>query len=224
MAAAAVVATGGMAAVVEAAPGSPMVTAPAVAGAPAPTAPRTQSTLPEVSVHDIDPAQLAAVRSAGASGGGGQSVVQTIRLNVIGGELELVTDRATVVLQKVPGSKREWVGTLPAVRVIDARGTHAGWAVRWSVESIDLHGANGPGRVPAALVRLEPGAPVVVAGTSDGLASGKGGPSVRKGRTLFSAEPGSGGGTYEAGGSLSLRLPANLSPDQVTLVLSFSLG
>jgi hypothetical protein len=221
MTAAAVAVTSGVAAVVQAAPGPPTPAASVVAAAPAPVVPRTPPTLPEVSVHDIDPALLAAVPSGG---GGGQTVVQRIQVTVVGGDLELVTDRVDVVLQRVPGSKTQWVGTLPAVRVVDARGTHEGWAVRWTVESIDLHGAQGPGKVPAALVRLEPGSPVVVAGTPDGLSAGKGGPAVPKGRTLFSAEPGSGGGTYEAGGSVSLRLPANLSPDQVNVVIALSLG
>ena len=152
----------------------------------------------------------------------GQAVTQVVQVAVIGGPLELASDQATVVLERVPGSKADWVGTLPPVRVVDARGTHEGWDVRWAVGGVDVDSPT-PNHVPAAKVHLEPGEPVVVAGLPDGLAAGKGGPGVPKGRVLFSAEPGSGGGTYEAGGTVSVRLPSSVDASAVTVRLTFTL-
>lgn len=224
----AVAATGALAVVVDAAPapagsGTAAVVAPdAVAPDAAPSA-ATPAPLPPVTEHALDPAMVAAAQ-AGAASRGGQTVTQTIQLTIIGGELSLAADRATVALEPVSGSDRDWTGTLPPVRVVDARGTHEGWAVRWTVSSIEVEGASGPTHVPAAKVHLDPTDPAVVAGLDEGLAAGRGGPGVREGRTLFSAEPGSGGGTYEAGGTVSLRLPASVDAAGVTVHLAFELA
>jgi len=164
--------------------------------------------LPDVTVSDVDSDVLEAVRSSG--NGGSQSVVEVVQLTVIGGELELVTDHATITLERVAGSSRDWVGTLPPVRVIDARGTHEGWTVRWAVAELSF--ANASRRV-----RLQAEEPTVVAGVPDGLVAGQG-------RTLFGAKKGYGGGTYEAGATVSLRLPPSADVDEVVVELSFSLA
>ena len=171
-----------------------------------------------VTEHDLDGEVLSALEQGMASGG--QTVVQEIQLAVIGGPITLETTSATVTLERVPGTRSDWVGDLPPVRVVDARGTHAGWDVRWSLDSLDV---DGDGHVPAAKVQVEPGAPVVVHGVADGLESGKLGPAVRHGRTLFRAAPGGGGGTYEAGGTVRLRLPASVEADSVVVHLAFTL-
>jgi hypothetical protein len=169
--------------------------------------------LPAVTLHAIDPALVQAAQPNVQ-----QSVAEVIQLSVIGGPLELVTSEATVTLERVSGSDRDWTAALPPVRVIDARGTHDGWAVSWTVSAVDGVQVN------RAKVKLEPGAPAVVAGTPDGLAAGKGGPAVRKGRILFNALSGSGGGTYEAGGTVSLRLPGNLDAESVVVHLAFTIA
>ena len=174
----------------------------------APVTPDAPPALPAVTTADIDPEVLAAAHSS--SSDESQTVVEVIELTVIGGELELVTDHATVTLQRVPGSSRNWVGVLPPVRVIDARGTHEGWAVRWDV--VDLTVPHASGRV-----RVVGDDPTMVAGLADGLYGSRG-------RTLFGALHGYGGGTYEAGATVTLQLPPKVDADQVVVELSFSLA
>jgi hypothetical protein len=221
----AVVATGALSMAVDAAPApgrraATMVHSPAVAtkhvAAVAP--------LPPVTEHALDPAVVAAaaVAPSNPAGSRGQSVTQTIQLTIIGGELSLASDHATVTLERVAGSHHDWVGTLPPVRVVDARGTGAGWTVRWTVADIDVQGEGPAHRVTTAKVRLEPGAPVVVAGLPDGIAAGRPGPATRHGRTLFSAARGTGGGTYEAGGVVTMRLPHSVDAESVVVDLAFT--
>jgi hypothetical protein len=216
----AVSATAGLAVVVDAAPApqshtsSIRVTDPVQSAQQAVAAP-----LAPVTEHALDPATIPA---PGVSGG--QSVTQTVQLTIIGGPLELAADAASVTLERVPGSSRDWVGSLPPVRVVDARGTHEGWDVRWTVTSIEPLGASEASHLPDAKIRLQPDAPAVVAGTPDGLVTGKPGRAVQTGRTLFGAEAGSGGGTYEAGGTLSLRLPSDADVDGIVVHLAFSFG
>ena len=213
----AVAATTGVAAAVGARPAES--TGGAAAAAPtwpvettteAPTTPA----LPEVTTADVDATVLEAARSAPDADP--QSVVQMVQLTVIGGELELLTDHATVTLERVAGTSRDWTGVLPPVRVVDARGTLEGWTVRWRVEDVSVGSA-------ARRVRVAPDAPVVVAGSADGLVAGSAGPSGPRGRTLFRAHVGYGGGTYEAGGTVTLRLPPHVDVDEVVVDLAFAL-
>lgn len=181
------------------------------------------ATLPSVTAHDLDPAIVAAGQSS-PSEHVGQSVIETIQLSIIGGDLQLVTDHTSVTLERVSGTTSDWTGTLPPVRVVDATGSGAGWDVRWMVSSLDVETNGKPSDVPDAKVQLEPGAPVVVAGLADGIVAGKGGPAVKTGRTLFNAQPDSGGGTYEAGGTILVRLPTSIDATSVAVELGFSLG
>lgn len=220
----AVGATAGLAVVVDAqpAPQDPVTRSAGVADQ-APMALNADAlVLPPATEQAVD-LQVAAAAQQFSSEGAGQSVSQTIQLTIVGGSLELAVDAATVTLARMPGSHNDWTGTLPPVRVVDARGTHEGWNVRWTVASLDVVGATSSSHAPDARVHLEPGEPVVIAGTPDGLTSGKPSPAVRYGRTLFAAAPGSGGGTYEAGGTLSVRLPDNLDADSIVVELAFIL-
>jgi hypothetical protein len=151
-------------------------------------------------------------------------VTESVQLTIIGGDLDLLTDRSSVTLHRAPGSDSEWTGTLPPVRVVDARGTGEGWTVRWTVTSVALDGVRRASDLPAPTVRLEPGDPVVVAGLPDGLTSGRPGREVPGGRRLFAAAPGTGGGTYEVGGTVVLRLPRSVEASAVTVSFGFSLG
>lgn len=223
----AVAATGALSIVVDAAP-APSRDAATVVHTPAAATNHAAAVapLPPVTEHALDPAVVAAaaVTATTPSGSGGQAVSQTIQLTIVGGDLSLASDHATVTLTPVAGSHDDWVGTLPPVRVVDARGTGAGWTVRWTVTGVDVRGEGPARRVPAAKVRLEPGAPVVVAGLPDGLAAGQPGPATRHGRTLFGAARGTGGGTYEAGGVVTMRLPRSVDAGAVVVDLAFTVG
>lgn len=188
-----------------------------------PTAPLTSTPqLPAVTQHAI-PADVLAAAAASAPTAP-QSVTETVQLTIIGGDLELVTPTATVGLSEVRGSDGEWTGTLPPVRVIDARGTGAGWTVSWTVASVEVKGVSGTDQVDGARVHLTPGRPVVVDGLPEGLAAGPTWSSQTAGRTLFSAAPDTGGGTYEDGGELSVQLPASVEAHDVVVSLTFSVA
>lgn len=188
--------------------------ADAPAAPPAPTPP-----LPDVTMHPVSDDVLAAAADAPAAP---QSVTETVQLTIIGGDLELVTPSATLPLAEVPGSGGEWVGTLPPVRVVDARGTGAGWTVTWAVAGIEVAGPTGRERVDGARARITPEPPVVVDGLPDGLSAGRPHTARTGGRTLFSAAPDTGGGTYEGGGEVSVHLPALVEAHDVVLSLTFS--
>jgi hypothetical protein len=145
---------------------------------------------------------------------------QTITLAIQGGSLELETTHADVVLEPAQGSDRTWVGSLPPVRVVDARGTLEGWEVRWTVDGVKVDGTvqNG-GRT-----QVSPATPTVVYGDSYGIASGDPATASHRGRVLFSADREAGGGTYEAGGTVSLRLPPHVDADEVSVDLAFSIS
>jgi hypothetical protein len=215
----AVAVTAGLAVSVEANPAPVDGRAPVevIEATPAP-APVERLDPPVVTQHPIDegtvPTAARASRSAAET-----VVAQTVQLTIVGGPLELLTTEAIVVLEPVAGSERDWVGVLPPVRVVDARGTHEGWDVRWTVAAVALQ----PGGAPAtgAKVRLEPSAPVVVAGVEDGVVAGKAATARRSGRTLLAAAEGAGGGTYEAGATVRVRLPASVDASAVTVHLAF---
>jgi hypothetical protein len=143
-------------------------------------------------------------------------MTQTVALTINGGDLELEPDAATVVLHP-SGSSTQWIGDLPPVRVVDARGTLEGWAVEWTVSTLEVDGQPRRGTV-----RVTPGAPVVVAGGEEGLRAGREPLARRRGRVLFEADADHGGGTYEAGGRVTVRLPSSVQPDDVVVHLSFS--
>ena len=97
------------------------------------------------------------------------------------------------------------VGELPPVRVVDARGTLAGWRLTATlVDEPDLAsgvpGARGPLLVPTS--------PQVVYGERAGLSPGPAGHlEVEESITLLRAREGRGGGTFEAGAALRLPGP-----------------
>jgi hypothetical protein len=144
------------------------------------------------------------------------SASQAIAVSVLPGPLTLVTERTVIDLHSVDG--QVLCGRLPPVRVIDARGSGDGWRVRWSVESFTAGGR----RLPPAAVDLVPDSPTVVFGLPAGLYAGGGDGADR--RVLVGAEPGTGGGTYEAGASVEARLQRGRPPPSATrLVLQFVL-
>jgi hypothetical protein len=181
--------------------------APGAATDLTPGAVASEMVLPPVTEHALDPAIIPQGQPVS------QQLVQRVELTIVGGPIELVTHEAVVTLTRARGSD-EWTGVLPPVRLIDARGTHAGWSVHWTVTANPL---------PSGQLHLSPDAPVVVAGSAHGLVAGTAGPDNAAGETLFSARPGSGGGSYEAGGTLSLRHVGDVDGESIVIHLAFSL-
>lgn len=179
---------------------------------------RTSPMLAPPTHHPVDEAVVSAAR---AGGGGGASVTEVISLEIIGGSLTVEPPTRSVTLHRVPGSRNDWSATLPPVDVVDARGSHDGWTLLWHVDRIELAGSSRD-TVPPAKVRLTPGDVTVIAGEEPGLEPGRAHPARKKGRTLLSAERGWGAGTYRIGGELSLRLPASIEANAVTIDLSFT--
>jgi hypothetical protein len=210
----AITATAGVASIVGASPTQGAVAAASTSVGAISAQVDAPAVLPAVTQHPVDPAVLAVMSPVPRSTA--QSVTQTVQLTIVGGPLELVTTEADVALERVAGSERDWVGTLPPVRVVDARGTHEGWRVRWDATAVSADGGAPRGDV-SGKVRVEAASPEVVAGVDEGVVAGTG-------RTLFSAERGAGGGTYEAGATVSLRLPPSVDPQSVVVHLVFSLS
>ncbi|WP_436794224.1 hypothetical protein [Actinospongicola halichondriae] len=176
--------------------------------------------LDPITRHAIDPAALEAARSGI---GGATSVMEEVRLEIVGGELTVGPADREVTLHRVPGTRAEWVGDLGPVEVVDARGTHDGWTLRWFVDGIDVAGSERH-RIPAAKVRVVPGDLVVVAGDRQGLTIGRAHPATKKGAVLLSADRGWGAGTQQIGGTVSLRLPASIDAETVSVRLSFAVA
>lgn len=139
--------------------------------------------------------------------GPGGSLTQTIQVTVIGGPLYLPEDRLSVDLVPArPGAAR-LAGVLPPVEVVDARGTHAGWELRWAVDEAWL--LTPAGRVPVShqRVTVEPGVPEAVHGEPHGLRAG---PTCPGAGLLATAAPGAGAGTYAVGATVSVDVPRGL--------------
>jgi hypothetical protein len=195
--------------------GTAMAVVIAVAGAHVVDAapPSRPGSATSVRTNPIAPASAPVERSA---------LQQTVHLNVVGGSIELETASASVILTPRPGKPREWIGTLPPVRVVDGRGTLEGWEIRWSLASVELD-TSIVRRREWATVTLDPGLPVVVDGAPDGVRSGRAGPARPPGRALLRADPGTGGGTYEAAGTVTLKLPGSVTAEQVVVTVTFAL-
>jgi hypothetical protein len=166
--------------------------------------------LAPVTEHPLDPRIVPARAVASAT--------ETIQLTVIGGALTLASDHASITLR--PTSRRAWVGEVPPVRVVDARGTGEGWTVRWRVASVDVSGTDR--HVPTSAVTLTPASPVVVDGESAGLTAGRATRArIARGSVLFMAAERAGGGTYEDAAMVSVELPASFAADAVVVNLAF---
>lgn len=176
--------------------------APSTAPSPSIPAGPSKGVLPPVTEHDLD-----VVPAAGSQP---RSVTEVVALEILPGTLTLVTPRATVVLRR-DGDGR-WSGTLPPVRVVDARGSLVGWRVRWALAGVEADGRAAGGRL-----LVTPDGPAVVDGSPAGLHAGSP-PS----HVLFESEAGAGGGTYEAGARLRLEL-AGRDAETVTVTLTFSI-
>ncbi|MGC8464200.1 MAG: hypothetical protein ACP5P9_11105 [Acidimicrobiales bacterium] len=127
------------------------------------------------------------------------------------GRLEVAP--TTQVLRLTPsgrGALQRFTATVGPVRVVDARGTLAGWVARVAVEVTNRRSPEGRShrdRRVVACVRAVP--PTMVAGNpADRVVAAR--PScAAAGRAvpLFRATPGGGGGTYEDSADVELFVP-----------------
>jgi hypothetical protein len=110
-------------------------------------------------------------------------------------------------------------GTLPPVRVADARGSLDGWDATVSLQGIDGLSAS---QLAGALLCINPRRPAIVAGNPGEVRSAKnscGG--VGEPVSVLFAPPGGGGGTFTDTASLKLRFPGGAAnPVSATLVVA----
>jgi hypothetical protein len=172
-----------------------------------PTTPSTTTPLPAPQVHRVNapdaPETAPAVRV----------VQQQVSVAVIGGDMTIAPESERLTLTRVGGSDR-YTATLPTVRVVDARGTLAGWTAR--VAPIDLP--------DAATLRLDPGKPVAIYGNQSEIERAR--PSnatTSAAATLMSAAPEGGGGTFEVNGVLTVTVPHAQAP-QMTLNVALTVA
>ena len=161
------------------------------------------------------PATTPAVDSGPASAvvtdAGPATLTQQLSVTVVPGPLTVAPTTSVELHRRGDGA---YEGDVDAVRVVDARGSLAGWAVTTTVSgaSADLDGAS---------ILFEPAPPSVVYGDDTGLAAA---PVARlvpgAAAPFFSAAPGDGGGTFEDGAHITLQLPHDTGADTVTLTLS----
>jgi hypothetical protein len=117
-------------------------------------------------------------------GGVGESMLVAVRP---GGPLRVVPKSVTVVLRR---DGPRLVASVGPIRVVDPRGSLAGWNLRVRVAEGT---ARGESRYEVA-----PGEPMVVDGEGAGLVGGSPGPvGDDRWTTLMSAHQGHGGGTYQ---------------------------
>jgi hypothetical protein len=179
---------------------------------PQPAAPHAGAAVPGAIVE----VPLASVPDPGPSSGG--VATQAVSLAILPGPLELSVDRVEVELDHVGGGR--WEGPLPGVSVVDARGSMAGWVLRWALAAVLADDRE----VPSAELVVEPGPGRVVAGLPQGLVAGDVRRATDGGGVLLAAEPGTGGGTYAPTAVVQLELPRSVDPAAVTVVLALTVG
>ncbi len=192
-----------------------------VAGAMAATVGATPSSAAATTAISYDTGRRSTPPHAGAPGPGPvarpETQTQTIRLEIRGGELTVEPRSLTVALSSDGDVLR---GTIPAITVVDARGTLEGWHAR--VRMVDVVGVDSDGstlRVPPGQVVLTPAEPSIVAGTPEGVAAGR--PVRGRGNgTLLRAAPSTGGGTFVGGGTIEIARSADTVAATVTLAVA----
>lgn len=161
--------------------------------------------------------------NAGSSGNtdtSGNSVEQTLVLEIHPGPLTVSPSSQSVSFSKAHGNGGPMASSLSTVTVVDARGSLVGWDATVSLQSVN--GVNAADMAKAKLC-VSPDAVTVVAGNPPEVKSGKhvcgaAGDAL----TLFYAPPNGGGGTFSDTAGLKLTLPhrAGASPVTATLALA----
>jgi hypothetical protein len=157
-----------------------------------------------VTIHVTDPKQLPAP-NGGDHGPPPQpspatAAMQGLRGAVRGGAMSVTPGQVHVSLTRA-GDGSHYRGVLPAVRVVDARGTLVGWHAQLRVVTVD--GTD----VANTRVRSLPDAPAVIDGQHAGLHAARS-TDLHAGATvdLCHATPGYGGGTYRCGAHIDVAL------------------
>jgi hypothetical protein len=139
------------------------------------------------------------------------SVGIKITVHVKGGTLQLSTGHVMVDLQ--PTAPGHYAGRYEGVRVLDARGTRAGWQLT----------ARTSMATPAGTVRVTPDAVVPVEGSPDGLLAAGAADAGPAGALLGGASEGHGAGVYELSGLVELDVPGGVVRPAASLDLALDL-
>jgi hypothetical protein len=109
-------------------------------------------------------------------------------------------------------------GTLPLVRIVDARGSLAGWNASVSLQGIDGLSAS---QLAGAQLCVNPDKPTIVSGNPGEVRAAKhscGG--VGDPISVFFAPPPGGGGMFTDSATMTLRIPAGNGADQLSTALA----
>jgi len=184
------------------------------------TAAPTEAATVDVVVHDPSLATPSAMPGLAPATEANAAIGQVVGVSVRGGDLYLAEASTSLSLVPVSGSPSEWAADLPPVRLVDARGTLEGWRVMWSLTALQVDGKVAG----QAGMWLIPQAPDVVAGAPEGLALGRCTEARDGARSLLSASKNHGGGTYEAGAKVRVRLPDAWVASEVRVRLAFTVS
>jgi hypothetical protein len=157
---------------------------------------------------------------ASASNDGGLS--QTLAVPVLPGSLTISPTADSVTFSpQGNGQGGAYLGTLPLVRVVDARGSLVGWDASVSLQGVDELSAS---QLASAQLCVNPDAPTTVAGNPGEVRAatqscgGVGGPV-----SVFFAPASGGGGTFTDTAALTLRIPAGGAPNPMTATLAITI-
>lgn len=159
-------------------------------------------TVPTTTVAD------ASQTSTTGTGTGTATLQQRINVRINGGTLTITPSTINVTLARVGHAYK---GSLPAVQIIDARGSLAGWTATVA-----------PATLPAGTqLHVRPGKPAAVTGLQGEVsATHPGIATANSPVALASAAPNGGGGTFSVDAALELIAPSTTAQ---TLTLSLDL-
>jgi hypothetical protein len=124
------------------------------------------------------------------------------------------TNKTTCTGLQLDGTTQAVTGSLNNITVIDARGQGAPWSISAVMDDLTTNGGGTNQTLPANTVTLTPSCAVVDGNTDGGTAAViTGAASLLDNSTAItvcSANAGAAGGTFTAGGGLSLTVPASI--------------
>lgn len=184
-------------------------------GAPVTTT-TIESNAPEFSDAPVT-GQGASVNVPAGSGEGSASLEQTIAVSVLPGPMTVSPTAESVSFSRTGngnGQRAPYSGDLSPITVVDARGSLVGWTATVTLQSVD--GLDASQLVHARLC-VSPDTRTVVAGIPDEVRTADHSCGAMDAPlTMFFAPSDGGGGTFSDTGSLTLVLPSAESGNQVT--------
>jgi len=163
------------------------------------TSPAT-SARPPVQIHAV-PVSAATSEEVAAT----RVVEQQVSLAIVGGDMTIAPSAESLTLTRVDETDG-YTADLPTIRVVDARGTLAGWNA--SLRATD---------VPAsATFTLKPGHARAVYGNQSEVQTARPSRATEGDADLMFAAPGGGGGTFDVNGTVIVTLP-HAHASQITL-------